>query len=218
MHLLLNFGYNYAACGSLTRTCCSSSATCYLTTSGFECCIWCGLPTCGYCLRVAFTGTVDVRRSYIAYSIGHAHQFLRFGSLLASSGMSASVAVRMQPRTPRKPLRSAVHAAQAVTLCRAQPRKPRKPFYYTAHGRARRACGVRVPRMPRTCRARCTHPPRTPRTPCTHTAHAPRMLRTTSFRRLCILCILCGCIVHGMREFEYILVYCTCVYTVTWEW
>ena len=174
MHLLLNFGYNYAACGSLTRTCCSSSATCYLTTSGFECCIWCGLPTCGYCFRVAFTGTVYVRRSYIAYSIGHAHQFLRFGSLLASSGMSASVAVRMQPRTPRKPLCSAAHAAQAVTLCRAQPRKPRKPFYYTAHGRARRACGVRVPRMPRTLRiptAHAAHAVHAYRARTTHAAH-----------------------------------------------
>ena len=177
MHLLLNFGYNYAACGSLTRTCCSSSATCYLTTSGFECCIWCGLPTCGYCLRVAFTGTVDVRRSYIAYSIGHAHQFLRFGSLLASSGMSASVAVRMQPRTPRKPLRSAVHAAQAVTLCRASRYTMPRTTAQAAQAFLLYRAPPRTPRMRRKSAAHAAHMPRTLHTPTAHAAHAVHAYR-----------------------------------------
>ena len=122
---------------------------------GFEWYSRYGSSPCWYCLKFGFILFIYVKRYYI-YCTQHL-RLLRFGFLLASSGMSASVAVRTQPRTtahgraslyprprtPRTPLHSAAHSRACRASLSTMPRT-------AAHGRACRACGISVPRTPRT--------------------------------------------------------------------
>ena len=121
---------------------------------GFEWYSRYGSSPCWYCLKFGFILFIYVKRYYI-YCTQHL-RLLRFGFLLASSGMSASVAVRTQPRT------TAHGRASLYTL----PRTPRKPLHYAAHSRACRASLSTMPRMPRMWYKSTAH--------AAHAAHARR--------------------------------------------